>query len=166
MWEYTRKLHGILKKNAELHEVVVVCVKKASDVAVVYVLVVKREHGLALVGLDADTEVGGWRVACWLDDVVRVLMSGGFGDVHIDRADFNRQCPVLAHGGVVDVDAEVLSFLCTHGNSIRAPLASSVLQLFHRADQADVLADDLPAEVPERDVEPAGAFLDPVAAVP
>lgn len=133
---------------------------------VVYVLVVKREHGLALVGLDADAEVGGWRVACWLGAVVRVLMSGGFGVVHIDGVDLNRQRPVLAHGGVVDVDAEVLSFLCTDGNSIRAPLASSVFQLLDGADQADVLADDLPAEVPERDVEPAGALLDPVTAVP
>lgn len=150
----------------ELHEVVVVCVEEARDVAVVHVLVVKREHGLALVGLDADAEVGGWRVACWFGAVVRVLMSGDFGGVHIDGTDFYGQRPVLAHGGVVDVDAEVLSFFCTDGNSIRAPLASSVFQLLHRADQADVLADDLAAEVPERDVEPAGALLDPVAAVP
>lgn len=134
--------------------------------AALHVLVVKREHGLALVGLDADAEVGGWRVACWLGAVVRVLMSGGFGGVHIDGADFNRQRPVLAHGGVVDVDAEVLSFLCTNRQPIRAPLASSVFQLLDGADQAHVLADDLSAEVAERDVEPAGALLDPVATVP
>ena len=121
---------------------------------------------MALVGLDADAEVGGWRVACWFGAVVRVLMSGYFGGVHIDGADFYGQRPVLAHGGVVDVDAEVLVGDSTNRQPIRAPLTSSVFHLLHRADQADVLADDLPAEVPERDVEPAGALLDPVAAVP
>ncbi len=156
----------IHKKNVELHEVVVVCVKKTSDVAVLHVLVVKREHGLALVGLDADAEVGGWRVACWFGAVLRGLVSCCFSGVYIDRADFNRQRAVLAHGGVVDVDAEVLVWDGTDGNPVRAPLASSIFHLLHRADQADVLADDLPAEVPERDVEPAGELLDAVAAVP
>ncbi len=46
-------------------------------------------------------------------------MSRGFGGVYIDGADFNGQCPVLTHGGIVDVDAEVLAFLYTNGKPVR-----------------------------------------------
>ncbi len=95
-----------------------------------------------------------------------VLVSRGFGGVHIDGADFNGQRPVLAHGGVVDVDTEVLVWDSTDRKTVRAPLAFSLFHLLDGADQAEVLTYDLPAEVPQRDVEPSGALLDPVVAVP
>ncbi len=66
-------------------------------------------------------------------------MSRGFGGVYIDGADFNGQCPVLTHGGVVDVDAEVLTFLCTNRKPVRASLAFSVFHLLDGTDQTDVL---------------------------
>ncbi len=93
-------------------------------------------------------------------------MSRGFGGVYIDSVDLNRQRPVLAHGGVVDVDDEVLAWSSADRKPVRAPLTEVVLELLDLPDQTNVSAYDLSAEVPKRDVEPARPLLDTVAPVP
>jgi hypothetical protein len=47
----------IHKKNAEFHDVVVVCVDEARDVSLVHALAVELEHGLAIVGFDFNADV-------------------------------------------------------------------------------------------------------------
>ena len=138
---------ALSQKNAELYEVAVVGIEEARDVALLHAVAVELEHGLAVVWGDRD--------GCRRERALRVR-----------SADFNRQRPVLADRGVVDVDAEVLVWNRGDREPVRAPLAFFVFQLLDRLAQADVLTYDLSAEVAERDVEPARALLDPVGAVP
>ena len=84
----------------------------------------------------------------------------------IRRVYVEREGPVLAHGGVVDVHDEVLAWTGARCEPVRAPLTPPVLELLDVTDMRHVSADDLPAEVAKRDVEAAAPLLHTVAGVP
>ena len=136
-----------LQENAEFYEVVVVFTDQTRDVPLLHDRVRELEDGLAIVCFNTHG-------------------LGLHGALGICRVYKERQRPVLAHGGVVDVDDEMFVLAGGDWQPVRAPLPPLVLELLDVTDQADVSAYDLPAEVPERDVEAAFLLLDTVAGVP
>lgn len=135
------------QENSELDEVVVVPADEARDVPLLHALVREFEHCLAIVC--CNTHGLGLR--------------GGLG---IRRVYVERESPVLAHGGVVDVHDEVLAWTRARCEPVRAPLPALVLELLDITDMRHVSAYDLPAEVAKRDVEAAVPLLHTVAGVP
>ena len=136
-----------LQENAEFYEVVVIPADQTRDVTLLHARVRELEDGLATVCFNTHG----------------LGLCGGLG---ICRVYVERESPVLAHGGVVDVHDEVLRCIGPDWQPVRAPLPPVVLELLDLTDQPHVSAYDLPAEVPERDVEAALLLLDTVAGIP